>query len=46
VRALYLLTAVADLINLNAPETVKIDESQDWHATLRRLWGNMVDKKM
>jgi DUF1680 family protein len=41
VRAMYLLTAVADL--------VRVDESSETellHGALRRLWSNMVDKKM
>jgi DUF1680 family protein len=38
VRAMYLLTAVADL--------VRIDSSNPQRQALERLWTNMVDKKM
>jgi DUF1680 family protein len=38
VRAMYLFTAVADL--------VRIDSSNPQRQVLERLWTNMVDKKM
>jgi uncharacterized protein len=41
VRAMYLLTAVADLIRVEE----KIDHNS-YRKALERLWSNMVDKKM
>jgi DUF1680 family protein len=38
VRAMYLLTAVADLI--------RFDRTTDWFPAVNKLWNNMVDKKM
>ncbi|EFQ29019.1 uncharacterized protein GLRG_04163 [Colletotrichum graminicola M1.001] len=51
VRAMYLLIAAADLLNLSqtsAPsaELRPLAAAADWLAALRRLWSNMVDKKM
>lgn len=48
VRAMYLLTAVADLVCLSgsAPTQLGPDELYGWVVALKRLWGNMVDKKM
>lgn len=40
VRAMYLLTAVADLAALDAEFRVKYESS------LKQLWQNVVDKKM
>lgn len=40
VRAMYLLTAVADLVRIDGENTTK------FRHTLERLWDNMVDKKM
>jgi DUF1680 family protein len=49
VRAMYLFTAVADLVRLDQssaiPSGSKIVNS-DYFQTLIRLWDNMVDKKM
>ncbi|KAK2037629.1 DUF1680-domain-containing protein [Colletotrichum somersetense] len=51
VRAMYLLTAAADLLNLSRTSTPSarsrpLTAADDWLAALRRLWSNMVDKKM
>ncbi|KAL1874417.1 hypothetical protein VTK73DRAFT_294 [Phialemonium thermophilum] len=46
VRAMYLLTAVADLVSLDKVGLKPLPENQRWLATLHRLWNNMVDKKM
>ncbi|KAF4995631.1 hypothetical protein FGRMN_5023 [Fusarium graminum] len=43
VRALYLLTAVADMVCINDQS---LQAESDWKDTLYRLWNNMVDKKM
>ncbi len=43
VRAMYLLTAVADLFRLDSSK--KISDTQ-YRQALDRLWHNMVDKKM
>ncbi|KXT05810.1 hypothetical protein AC578_1097 [Pseudocercospora eumusae] len=40
VRAMYLLTAVADLIRIEP------SSSQALHTALYRLWNNMIDRKM
>jgi DUF1680 family protein len=41
VRAMYLLTAVADLVRVES----KTDRDS-YRKALQRLWSNMVDKKM
>lgn len=46
VRALYLLTAAADMLCIEAPTAQPLGDSQKWMDSLRRLWSNMVDKKM
>ncbi|KAK1725359.1 uncharacterized protein BDZ83DRAFT_576784 [Colletotrichum acutatum] len=55
VRAMYLLTAAADLLNTSqenssnksiAPAVRPLTAAQDWLAALRRLWSSTVDKKM
>lgn len=46
VRALYLLTAVADLLCIEKEGKQAMAESSKWLDTLHRLWNNMVDKKM
>ncbi|KNG46639.1 glycoside hydrolase family 127 protein [Stemphylium lycopersici] len=46
VRALYLLTAVADLLCMEKRGLAPMNKSSEWLATLHRLWDNMVDKKM
>lgn len=46
VRALYLLTAVADLICIEAQGNLRLDKSDQWRLTVERLWNNMVDQKM
>ncbi|UZP38070.1 hypothetical protein NXS19_005886 [Fusarium pseudograminearum] len=43
VRAMYLLTAVADMVCI---DNQTLQASSDWKNTLYRLWNNMVDKKM
>ncbi|KAI5459575.1 hypothetical protein BGZ63DRAFT_425555 [Mariannaea sp. PMI_226] len=46
VRALYLLTAVADMLHLSQIDQRTIPNSENWSQALFRLWDNMVDKKM
>lgn len=46
VRALYLLTAVADLLCVEKVGRKTMTKSSEWLDTLHRLWNNMVDKKM
>lgn len=46
VRALYLLTAVADLLCIEKKGLISMAKSTEWLGTLHRLWDNMVDKKM
>ncbi|KAF4812679.1 Non-reducing end beta-L-arabinofuranosidase [Colletotrichum siamense] len=50
VRAMYLLTAAADLLNLSQGASLgtsqELAEADAWLAALRRLWANMVDRKM
>lgn len=46
VRAVYLLTAAADMLCLEKQGSTSFDKSAEWLAALRRLWDNMVDKKM
>ncbi|KAK1654192.1 hypothetical protein BDP81DRAFT_79343 [Colletotrichum phormii] len=55
VRAMYLLTAAADLLNISQGSSSStgdvvpvrpVTAASDWLAALRRLWSNMVDKKM
>jgi DUF1680 family protein len=46
VRALYLLTAVADLLCIEKRGLASMNKSSEWLAALHRLWNNMVDKKM
>jgi DUF1680 family protein len=46
VRALYLLTAVADLLCIEQENSYQLEKTDQWRATLIRLWENMVDQKM
>ncbi|KAF9880933.1 hypothetical protein CkaCkLH20_01975 [Colletotrichum karsti] len=54
VRAMYLLTAAADMLNLSqgagdgqlAAKTQSLANADEWLTALRRLWSNMVTKKM
>ncbi|KAJ4377519.1 hypothetical protein N0V83_000344 [Neocucurbitaria cava] len=46
VRALYLLTAVADLLCIEKTKSFQMDKFSEWLTALHRLWDNMVDKKM
>ncbi|KAJ4993602.1 Non-reducing end beta-L-arabinofuranosidase [Stagonosporopsis vannaccii] len=46
VRALYLLTAVADLLCIAKRGANSMTKSNEWLDALHRLWDNMVDKKM
>lgn len=50
VRAMYLLTAAADLVALQHGERTTppppLAQAQEWRAALFRLWDNMVSKKM
>lgn len=44
VRAVYLLTAVAELVRMD--QTDAISKSQNIQRALYRLWDNMVQRKM
>lgn len=44
VRAVYLLTAVADAVRMDQSKT--ISKSQNMQSALYRLWDNMVQRKM
>ncbi|EXF74526.1 hypothetical protein CFIO01_02004 [Colletotrichum fioriniae PJ7] len=54
VRAMYLLTAAADLLNMSQESSSSssiapvrpLTAAPDWLAALRRLWSSTVDKKM
>lgn len=50
VRAMYLLTAVADLVDLqhaSIPDgSLQASEARDFDRALHRLWNNMVQSKM
>ncbi|KAH8897921.1 DUF1680-domain-containing protein [Thozetella sp. PMI_491] len=47
VRAMYLLTAVADMLCISETDKNKtLQDPKEWHEALARLWNNMVDKKM
>ncbi|KAM0287328.1 hypothetical protein ACHAO9_007732 [Fusarium lateritium] len=46
VRAMYLLTAVADMVCIGISGKQPLSTSSKWKDTLYRLWNNMVDKKM
>ncbi|WZH45700.1 uncharacterized protein QYS62_006768 [Fusarium acuminatum] len=46
VRAMYLLTAVADMVCIDMSGKRSLSTSSQWKDTLYRLWNNMVDKKM
>ena len=46
VRAMYLLTAAADMVNLDRDNKQKLATSEEWVTALTRLWDNMVDQKM
>ncbi|KAL2111628.1 hypothetical protein VUR80DRAFT_9701 [Thermomyces stellatus] len=46
VRCMYLLTGAADMLCLDRSGSKPLPESEKWSAALRRLWDNMVDKKM
>jgi DUF1680 family protein len=46
VRAMYLLTAVSDLVCLDAMGDHSLSSRDMWVTTLDRLWRNMVNKKM
>jgi DUF1680 family protein len=43
VRAMYLLTAVADLVRVEGSSSVRFKKRTN---ALHRLWGNMTTKKM
>lgn len=45
VRAMYLLTAVADLLCIHKPGG-EFSEPEKWAEAVGRLWDNMVQKKM
>jgi len=44
VRAVYLLTAVADVVRMDQSNTIR--KSQNVQRALYRLWDNMVQRKM
>jgi DUF1680 family protein len=46
VRAMYLLTAVADMVQLHHRGDKTLNNADAWKEALSRLWSNMVDKKM
>ncbi|KAI0012272.1 glycoside hydrolase family 127 protein [Xylariaceae sp. FL0662B] len=46
VRAMYLLTGVADLLCLDELGVRSYEYRDEYFAALSRLWNNMVDKKM
>ena len=47
VRAMYLLTAVADLVALDWKDGKQpLPKAAEWFTALKRLWDNMVDEKM
>jgi DUF1680 family protein len=46
VRAMYLLTAVADMVCIDISGKQSLSTSSQWKDTLYHLWNNMVDKKM
>lgn len=47
VRAMYLLTAVADLVALDWKDGKQtLPRAAEWFTSLKRLWNNMVDEKM
>ncbi|KAI2640231.1 glycoside hydrolase family 127 protein [Xylaria nigripes] len=46
VRALYLLTGVANLLSLDKLGIKPFTNASQYLGTLRTLWNNMVDKKM
>ncbi|OJJ45307.1 hypothetical protein ASPZODRAFT_152981 [Penicilliopsis zonata CBS 506.65] len=45
VRAMYLLTAVADLVRISRSST-DVRDCEGYKTACERLWNNMVDKKM
>jgi len=46
VRAMYLLTAVADLVHLSRTREEDSSECEKYKTVCERLWNNMVNKKM
>ncbi|KAH9900199.1 glycoside hydrolase family 127 protein [Xylariomycetidae sp. FL2044] len=46
VRAMYLYTGVADLVCLDKLGVAPYQDSSKYFDVLKRLWNNMVDKKM
>ncbi|OTA80770.1 glycoside hydrolase family 127 protein [Hypoxylon sp. CO27-5] len=46
VRAMYLLTGVADLLCLDELGVKPYEQKSEYFEALSRLWNNMVDKKM
>lgn len=46
VRAMYLLTAAADLVCFDKQGSHNLPAANEWTGALNRLWDNMVDKKM
>jgi uncharacterized protein len=48
VRAMYLLTAVADMLCIDKDSKAKdaADDDDKWMTALTHLWDNMVDRKM
>ncbi|KAJ0127088.1 Uncharacterized protein HZ326_29810 [Fusarium oxysporum f. sp. albedinis] len=46
VRAMYLLTAVADMLCIDKSGSQSLSSSSSWKDAVYRLWDNMVTKKM
>ncbi|KAJ4035746.1 hypothetical protein NW761_014061 [Fusarium oxysporum] len=46
VRAMYLLTAVADMLCIDKSGSRSLSSSSSWKDAVYRLWDNMVTKKM
>ncbi|KAG7412041.1 Non-reducing end beta-L-arabinofuranosidase [Fusarium oxysporum f. sp. rapae] len=46
VRAMYLLTAVADMLCIDKSGSQSLSSSSRWKDAVYRLWDNMVTKKM
>lgn len=46
VRAMYLLTAVADMLCIENSSSEQLSSASSWKDAVYRLWDNMVTKKM
>lgn len=45
-RAMYLLTAVADLVRLSRTVETESNQFEGYKSACERLWDNMVNRKM